>query len=68
MFEGICEHCGNIKGKDTLIWAETDLAETNPQSALTEIYIIWQSGHGKDIDCNYNLILNPHLLYPAELV
>ena len=68
MFEGICEHCGNIKGKDTLIWAETGRAEINPQSALTEIYIIWRSGHGKDIDRNYNLILNLHLIYPAGFV
>lgn len=68
MFEGICEHCGNIKGKDTLIWAETGLTEINPQSALTEIYIIWRMGHGKDIDCNYNLILNLHLIYPAGFV
>lgn len=68
MFEGICEHCGNIKGKDTLIWAETGLAEINPQSALTEIYIIWQSGHSNDIDCNYNLIFNLHQMYPAGFV
>lgn len=58
MFEGICEHCGNIKGKDTLIWAETGLAEINPWSALSEIHIIWLSRHGKNIDCNYNLMLS----------
>lgn len=55
---------GISKGK-TLIWAETDLAEMNPRSALTEIYIIWQSRHAKGIDCNYNLILQPRLKYPA---